>query len=154
MLSDTTLAEDAAQEVFLKAYQSLGHFQMKASFSTWLYRIASNHCLDLLRKKSREKTESWEMFLEKESQQIEALFSVPHEHFSEEQTELLYRFLSHLSKTSRNIIVLRELDGLSYEEIAKTLDCSLDAVKSRLKRARLEMMETARHFFHSPASKS
>ena len=59
-------AEDAAQEVFIKAYQSLDKFGGASSFSTWLYRIASNHCLDILRRRSREKEESLEALLEKE----------------------------------------------------------------------------------------
>ena len=145
MLADASLADDAAQEVFVKAYLALDQFQMKASFSIWLYRIATNHCLDLLRKRNRQKTESWEALLEKEGPKIEALFSVPPERFSQEQSELLYRLLSYLPETLRTVLVLREIQDLSYDEIAVTLKCSLDAVKSRLKRARKELVGKLRH---------
>ena len=149
MLSDATLAEDAAQDIFIKAYQALGRFQAKSSFSTWLYRIATNHCLDLLRKRRRYQTESWEALLEKDRQRMEALFSVSSEHLSKEYAELLKQLLSHLSVTSRTILVLREIEGLTYEEIANTLQCSLDAVKSRLKRARQEIDTKLRHILKS-----
>lgn len=147
MLSDVSEAEDAAQEVFIKAFRALGSFHGKAAFSTWLYRIAVNHCKDRLRQKQRRKQESWEALLEKEGEKAEALFSssAPAS-FPEETAELLSKILSSLPEKFREIIVLREMQGLSYQELAETLDCTLDAVKSRLKRARQEMELKLRHF--------
>ncbi len=146
VLSNATLADDAAQEIFIKAYQALSQFRGNASFSTWLYRIAANHCMDILRKTARRKTESWEALLEKEGEKIESLFVARSDIKSTEQKELLAKLLSHLSKKSREILVLREIHGLSYQELANTLECSVDAVKSRLKRARREIEANLRHF--------
>ncbi len=145
-LANSTQAEDAAQEVFIKAYQALGQFRGTASFSTWLYRIAVNHCTDLLRKAARRKTESWEALLEKEGEKIEALFSASPNVESSERTELITKLLSNLSETSRTILVLREIQGLNYQELAETLGCTVDAVKGRLKRARQEIETKLRHF--------
>ncbi len=147
MLSDPTAAEDAAQEIFIKAYQALAGFRGNASFSTWLYRIAANHCTDALRKKARRKTESWEALLEKDGERIEALFSVFSDVESSERAELVAKLLSHLTEKSKAILTLREIHGLSYQELAETLECSLDAVKARLKRARQEAEIKWRHLF-------
>lgn len=148
-LADASQAEDAAQEVFIKAYQALAKFRGNAAFSTWLYRICANHCTDLLRKSSRQKTESWDALLEKEGGKIEALFSVPPETQGAEHRELLSRLLSCLPEKARSVLLLREIQGLSYQEIADTLECSLDAVKGLLKRARQEIEIKTRHFLKS-----
>ncbi len=145
-LSDSVSAEDAAQEVFIKAYQALGQFRGNASFSTWLYRITVNHCTDLLRRRARRKTESWEALLEKEGEKMEAFLTVSSDVESSERLELLTKLLSHLSEKSRAILVLREIHGLSYQELSEALACSMDAVKSRLKRARQEIETNLRHF--------
>ena len=146
MLSDAAAADDASQEVFIKAYQALASFRGNASFSTWIYRIAANHCLDVLRKIKRGKTESWEALLEKDGARIEALLAVsPEPKDAEENREIVARLLSHFSEKSREILILREMHGLSYQELAEALGCSLDAVKSRLKRAREEMESKFRH---------
>lgn len=150
LLSDLTQAEDAAQEIFIKAYQSLDNFRGKSSFFTWLYRIASNHCLDLLRKRSRQKTESWEALLEREGERLHRLLAVSHNPESPlEESDLLERVLSQLSPDYRIILTLREVQGFTYQEIADILDCSLDAVKARLRRARQELEEKLRHFLGS-----
>ena len=142
-LRDATQAEDASQEIFLKAYQALRSFQGNSSFSTWLYRIASNHCKDLLRQRSRQKTESFEALVESGAQLPEPS-SDPAAVL--EAADMVEKLLSTLSAEERLILTLREAQGLSYQEIAGTLGCSLDAVKSRLKRARQTLEEKLRHF--------
>ena len=146
MLSDSTQAEDAAQEVFIKVFYALDKFRGNSSFSTWLYRITVNHCHDTLRKIIRRKAESWEALLEKEGDKIEKMFSAPAAGVTNlEQQELLHKILSQLPEKSREIIILREKEGLSYQEMADTLECTVDAVKARLKRARQELEVKVRH---------
>ncbi len=150
MLSDFSLAQDAVQEVFIKAYQSLNKFRAQSTFYTWLYRIASNHCLDILRKKSRNKSESWESLLEKKGEKIHELLTAEKpEKSRSERRELIESVLAQLNPDYRVILVLREIDGLSYDEISQTLNCSLDAVKARLKRARQDFEMKLRHFWGS-----
>ena len=147
-LSNMAEAEDAAQDVFVKAYRALPSFRGSSSFSTWIYRIASNHCKDVLRKRVRQKTESWEALVEREGEKIEHFFSSTDQtELSPEQTELALSLLNDLPLKYKSIIILREVEGLSYEEIARVENCSLDSVKARLRRARAELRERARHLF-------
>lgn len=147
LLGNPTLAEDASQEIFLKAYQRLPTFRGQSAFSTWLYRIASNHCLDLLRKRQRERTESWEALVESSGEQLHELLAAPRDPKTVvANTELVQRALATLSPDYRLILTLREVEGLSYQELAEALHCSLDAVKARLRRARRELLERLRHF--------
>ncbi len=147
LLSDATQAEDAAQEIFIKAYQALSSFQGNSKFSTWLYRIAANHCKDLLRKRSRQKTESLDALIERSGDEVQNLWepSVDPRNTSG-ASDIIEKLLSSLSPEERLILTLREVQGLSYQEISETLKCSLDAVKSRLRRARETLEEKVRHF--------
>ena len=148
LLGDATLAEDAAQDVFLKAYQALPTFQGRSTFSTWLYRIAANHCKDLLRHRARQRTESWEALIEEHGETFHRLSST-----ADDQTaaiadaDLIDRLLSQLSPDYRLILTLREVEGLSYQELAEALACSIDAVKARLRRARQKLQNMLRHFW-------
>lgn len=146
MLSDPAEADDAAQEIFLKAYRSLDRFRGASSFSTWLYRIAANHCRDCLRSRSREASESWEALLEEQGDRIERLLSTPPAADTSGEADLVRRVLAQLSPDHRLILVLREVEGLSYEELADTLHCTLDAVRGRLSRAREDFEQRFRHF--------
>ena len=146
MLRDACDAEDAAQEVFLKAYKSLDQFAGACAFSTWLHRIAANHCLDLLRRASRRRTESLDASERKEGAESAAADPSPEPGASLEAADLAARALAGLPEDYRLILVLRETQGLSYMELAEALECSLDSVKARLRRAREALQEAARHF--------
>ena len=147
LLSDAAQAEDAAQEIFIKTYQSLNSFRGDSTFSTWIYRISANHCKDLLRKRSRQKTESLDALMEGSDDGVSRLFEPSFDpRPSAEAAELVNKFLSALSPDERLILTLREGQGLSYQEIAETLRCSIDAVKARLRRARQAVTENVRHF--------
>jgi RNA polymerase sigma-70 factor, ECF subfamily len=128
-------AEDAAQDVFIKAFRKLKDFKPDSSLYTWLYRIGVNTCLDH-KKKSRP-----EPF--KDGSQAEALPSPepsPEQHYQSKQTGwAIQSAFNQLSKNSRAIIVLKEIEGLSCEEIAEVMDISVGTVKSRLSRTREEL---------------
>ncbi len=145
-LSDESLAEDAAQESFLKAYCSLHTFRGDSAFSTWLYRITVNHCKDLLRKRAREKTQSWEAMMEEYGEPIQRLWMQEDPKSAGFQAEFVERLLSELPPDYRVILTLREMQGLSYEEMAGTLECTVELVKSRLRRAREALQKKLRHF--------
>ena len=133
-------AEDMAQEAFLKAYRSLPEFRGDCKFSVWLYRIATNVCLDFLRSRSRKPTvslsveddegEETQLDIADESQSPEALLE------RGLTRDAVRRGLEQLSPEYRQILLLREIQGLSYEEIADTLDLEVGTVKSRIFRAR------------------
>ncbi len=141
LLSNPSEAEDAAQDCFVKAFQNLKDFRGQSSFATWISRIAHNHCLDILRKKTRQKTQS----LDQENQEAwENKTALPNK--PETSLDLLREALATMSKDQQEILLLKEVQGLTYEEMAKVLNCSLDAVKSRLRRSRQQLQQKTRHF--------
>lgn len=140
-------ADDAAQDAFLKAYRSLSKFRGDSAFGSWLYRVAANVCLDRLRRRKREKSDSWEALLAERGGDVERLIpAAPDQSAALEDQDLVRRVLDLLPEDHRLILTLRETQGLDYKELMAALDCSLDAVKSRLKRARQGFSELARHF--------
>ena len=146
LLRDPTLAQDAAQDIFLKTYQALGSFRGGAAFSTWLYRIAANHCKDLLRQRTRQRIESWEALIEEQGEMLQVLLTHPGDpRAAVVSADLIERVLSQLAPEERLILTLREMEGLSYQELAEALACSIDAVKARLRRARQTLHEKLRH---------
>jgi RNA polymerase sigma-70 factor (ECF subfamily) len=140
-------AEDAAQDVFLKAYQALGSFRGTSAFSTWLYRIAVNRCMDVRRSAARARQDSLDALIEERGDDLYRLLGqAPDASTAPEAGDLARRLLAALPDDYRTILWLREVEGFTYEELTRALDCSLDAVKARLRRARAEVEEKLRHF--------
>lgn len=130
-------AEDAVQEVFLKAYSALSGFRGDAKISVWLYRITCNVCTDLLRKRK----ETVSLSMETEDGELE--LELPDERFDpallaerSDLREQVGNALRQLPEDARQILLLREIAGQSYEEISSTLALDIGTVKSRLFRAR------------------
>lgn len=143
MLRNVHDAEDAAQDVFFKAYRNLKDFKPEASFYTWLYRIGINTCLDY-----RRKSFSASSFLQALSGGItspsdQSLFDTTPEKLHElNETRKSIEFaLTKMPEKLRAVIVLREIEELSYEEIAEVLEISMGTVKSRISRAREMLRE-------------
>lgn len=128
-------AQDAAQDTFLSVWQNIDKFQFRSQFSTWLYRIVKNKCLNLIDQRKRRKTEPMEI---DDSQPWVPLDTTTpdKEVLRSEQSEILHAALGRLKESYRTILILRELRDLSYEEIAEVLNCTLGRVKSRLHEAR------------------
>jgi RNA polymerase sigma-70 factor (ECF subfamily) len=142
MLGNTHEAEDAAQDTFIKAYQKLKDFKPEASVYTWLYRIAVNTCLDYKKKPFFEsifkKAEGDEFVDEAASD-----WPSPEKLYESKQIDLaLHNSIKKLPSKLRAAIVLKEMEGLSYEEIADILEVSIGTVKSRISRARDELKKT------------
>ena len=133
-------AEDVAQEAFIQAFLKLASFERQSSFYTWLYRIAFNTAIS---RKRRKRVES------SIEQAKDAVGDEPADRgerpdgrlLREERAELIQRALGELSEEHRAILVLREMEGCDYEEIAKILDLPVGTVRSRLHRARLQLKE-------------
>ena len=136
-------AEDMAQEAFIKAYNSLSSFRGESKFSVWLYRIVSNVCLDFLRKKNKQGTVSLSVEDDDgEDSQLDLpdLSQSPEELLEKKLTrEAVQRGLKALPEDARQILLLREIQGLSYEEIGETLGLESGTVKSRIFRARKKL---------------
>ena len=139
-------ANDMAQEALIKAYQSIGSFRGEAAFGTWLGKITANRCLDELRKRKKLQTTSLEDTLELEEgsvkKELESPAATPEEHAVQRETAAYMQMLiGKLKEEYRTVIVLREIEGYSYEDIADMLSCSVGTVKSRISRARQYLRE-------------
>ena len=130
---------DVSQEVFLKVYKSLNSFKGDSEFSTWLYRIAKNTALDFVRKRKANTVS-----IDSSGEESEG-FDIPDDNISaspekkalqNEGVQKLYDAMEQLSEEHREIIILRDLNDYSYEEIAERLGLEAGTVKSRLHRAR------------------
>ena len=129
-------ADDLAQEVFLKAYLALPRFHGKSEFGTWLYRISVNHIKDFLRKKGRAKEVSLDDVREISFSDREQTEKAELERETESRRTLVQRFVQSLPEKYRVILTLRDIQGLSYEDISRILRLSPGTVDSRLHRAR------------------
>lgn len=138
MVGNPEDAADMAQETFIKAYKALGSFRNDSKFSVWLYRIATNVCIDFLRRNRHVKSVSLTADDDEDAQlDIPDLSADPEELLSRKMTaDAVRRGLETLCEHHRSILMLREINGLSYEEIAQTLDIDIGTVKSRIFRAR------------------
>ncbi len=139
MVGDPDDAADITQETFIKAYRALGSFRGDSKFSSWIYRIASNMCLDFLRSRSRRA----QVPLSFENEDAEGEIELPDMSQNPEKVlmkklsmEAVRRGMEKLPPKQRQILVLRELCGLSYAELAQTLSVEEGTVKSRIFRAR------------------
>ena len=131
MCGDVQLAEDAAQETFIRAWQNLSSYRPQTSLRNWLYRIAVNAGTDMLRKEKRIVPDAIEdLHLSDGQPGLESLL------LQQERTVSVQKAILSLPDASRAVLVLREYEGLSYQEISSTLDIPLGSVMSRLSYAR------------------
>lgn len=149
-------AAEAAQEAFLSAWQGLGAFRGDASFSTWLYRLTANACVDFLRREVRRPAGP---SLDDAELNLDVPSAVPSPQEEAERSELREQIeagLASLSPEYRQALVLRELRQLSYGEIAQTLHLDMGTVKSRISRGRKNLRRfllESGNFSGSPSSK-
>lgn len=144
-------ARDLTQEVFVKAWTQLGTFQGQSSFYTWLYRIAVNLTIDLKRKQGRRKESYYEDKLEADGAEGAQIpdphsYSPQHAFLDKELGVKIRQAMDELSEEQRTAVVLRELEGLSYKEIADVVGCSQGTVMSRLFYGRKRLQEMLKDF--------
>ena len=147
IVGDRERAEDLVQEVFVRVYRHLGRFDRSKKFSTWIYTIASNLAKNELRNRSRNPlvlftsmTKGWED--EERPLEFEDPSSRPDDLFRKRHVRALVESsVAQLPSHHREVFILREIEGRSYEEIAEVTQCNLGTVKSRLNRARNSFAE-------------
>ncbi len=146
MLRNREDARDLAQEAFVKAYNNLATFRLESSFYTWLYRIAMNLAIDHVRKQKRRKTTSFEDSIgaRDETGAIDEMHQQESPRRALERKELYARIMDAMDKLpddQRQVVLLRELEGLSYKEIADVMDIPEGTVMSRLFYARKRLQQ-------------
>lgn len=131
-------AEDLTQDIFLKIYRSLGTFDLEAAFLPWLIRVSKNMCVDHYRKRRRERLlvhGNWEKITN-----VACTRSNPYQKtFNRERRAILLRALEQIPSDLKAVVILRDLQGLTYQEISEAMDLPEGTVKSRLNRGRLEL---------------
>lgn len=139
-IRDPSEVEDVAQEAFIKAYRGLAHFRGDSAFYTWLYRIAINTAKNWLVSASRRPPDQGVDVVDAEQYESGALLregdTPEHELLTREIEATVYGAIESLPAELREAITLREMEGLSYEEIAGVMDCPIGTVRSRIFRAR------------------
>ena len=153
MVGDATETEDLTQEVFLRAFLGVERFRGTAAFSTWLYRIASNICVDALRRRQREESHTYNLHTTMDDGDAEVTRDIPDDGLTPEQAlangELrreMQEAINSLSVKLREVVVLYDVMGVSYEEISQIVGCPLGTVKSRLFNARMQLREMLRPY--------
>jgi RNA polymerase sigma-70 factor (ECF subfamily) len=140
MLRDPAEAEDVAQEAFVKAYRALGSFRGDSAFYTWLYRIAVNTARNTMASRQRRPLDYEADLSESEQSVVESRMrhgDTPEAAaLSDEIHNTVNKAIEALPEDLRTAIILREVEGLSYEEIAEAMDCPVGTVRSRIFRAR------------------
>lgn len=143
MLKDQQEAYDAAQEVCLKIWRQLGTYKGKSKLTTWIYRLTTNQCLDILRKNKKKQEVS--LYIDEEDTEeklapTQSVWEDVSEHMMHsERQRVLWEAIDSLKEEYRIALLLRDIEGRSYEEIASILELSLGTVKSRISRARLKL---------------
>jgi len=156
MVYDEEESYDLTQEIFLRVYRNIGNYQHNFSFYTWLYRITVNCCIDYLRKRKRQPAcvslsqpglGDGQREPARDQDYPDETYVPDKAALNQELNSVLNRALARLSPKLREIIVLKEIEGLSYEEIADILGCSRGTVKSRLFRARERLKDLLGPYF-------
>ena len=144
LLKDQEEAYDAAQEVCIKIWKQLSQFKGDSKFSTWVYRIATNTCIDLLRKQKKRENEVT-LFTDDEEQEerltdlTDIWKDMSEQLAGDELRSVIWQGIQELKVDHRMVIVLRDVEGKSYDEIANALGVSIGTIKSRLSRARQQL---------------
>ncbi len=147
MVGNPEDAADLAQTAFLNAWRGLASFDGRSAFSTWLYRLTSNACTDFLRREKRRSQLSTTLE-DGDDEEEDRQLDLPDERWSPEKAleqselrEAIRQGLASLSDSHREVLLLRELEGMSYTEIAQALELEEGTVKSRIARARMALRD-------------
>jgi RNA polymerase sigma-70 factor (ECF subfamily) len=150
-IGDRTQAKDLAQEVFIKVWQAAKSYEPKAKFTTWIYRIATNLCLNELRSSRRSRWYPFHRSDDGRENAVEDTYSdgsptAEDLLLAKERSRQISDAVQSLPKNQRMALILKRYDGLSYQEIAQIIGCSVSAVESLLIRAKRTLQEKLKNY--------
>jgi len=145
IFNEPDIVDDLAQEVFIKAYEALHNFRFESSFYTWLYRIAVNRSRDEMRRRKVKRFFTFQAVESTSKLKVENLLTTTFD--DENMREVIENALKKLPEKYRMPIILKDIDGLSYDEISEVLKCEVGTVKSRLSRGRTMLREILKPLF-------
>lgn len=137
-LGDYDDASDVTQEALIKVYRNISSFRFESSFTTWLYRIVINTCKDFLKKRNREQVVSIDESQKEITDDTREKDPQAHTEREEVRSEV-HRALDEISEVHRLVIVLKDIQGFTYDQIAEMLDIPIGTVRSRISRGRVEL---------------
>jgi RNA polymerase sigma-70 factor (ECF subfamily) len=139
--NDIERSEEIAQEVFIRVYRSRERYKVKAKFSTYIYRIALNLAYNEVRDRNRRKTDLQDEFVDKLKE-----YNTPEHLYEKKELEaIINREINALSPKYKDVILLCDIEGLSYKEVSKVLNISIGTVQSRLSRGRVRLKQRLEH---------
>ena len=141
MFANREDAQDCLQEAMLRVYRAIGSFKGQSSFSTWVYRITMNTCLDELRRKKNRPNTSLDNLLDQGWSPSDGGNAPERSAIQTETRQMLAGAIRELPEDMRSAIVLRDVQGYSYDEIAQMLDVNVGTIKSRISRGREKLRE-------------
>ncbi|MDD8017965.1 MAG: sigma-70 family RNA polymerase sigma factor [Bacteroidota bacterium] len=145
IFNEQDIVDDLSQEVFIKVFEALPKFRFESSFYTWLYRIAVNKSRDEMRRRKVKRFFTFHSVESTSGIKIENLMTVTFD--DENVREVIEKTLQKIPEKYRTPIVLKDIDGMSYDEIADVLECEIGTVKSRLSRGRAMLKEQLKPLF-------
>lgn len=149
-IKDFDAARDVVQESFIRAYKALNNYRRESRFYTWLYRIAVNTSYNYLKSNKSRLTRMESIEGNLQAEQAESLFKNPEQSYQNDDLRRgIQRAVSLLPLELRSALVLREVEGMSYEQIAEVVGCELGTVKSRISRARERVVQKTKHLYES-----
>lgn len=143
LLKDTALAQDAAQEIFVKIFLNLSSFSERSKFSTWVYSITYNYCIDLIRRKKKVQN----IFSDEMEQVPDVADEVPDEELLAMEVGRLKDVLDAIPVGDKAVLLMKYQDDMQIKEIAQVLDKTESAIKMKLKRAKAKAQETKNELF-------
>ncbi len=143
MLKNEALAKDATQEIFTKIFLNLSKFSGRSKFSTWVYSITYNYCIDTIRKKKKEKN----LFSDEMDDAPDIIEEVNDEALLEMEVKRLGRVLEMIPSGDRAVLLMKYQDDLSIKEIAEILNKTESAIKMKIKRAKHKAQKVYRDIF-------
>jgi RNA polymerase sigma factor (sigma-70 family) len=147
LLKDPALAQDAAQEIFVKIFLNLSRFSERSKFSTWVYSITYNYCIDMIRRRKKQRN----LFSDELEDAPDIIEEVPDEELLSMEVSRLKEVLEEIPVDDKAVLLMKYQDDMQIKEIAAALDKTESAIKMKIKRAKAKAQKAYKELFPEPS---